>query len=128
MGKILAAVPILRVTDLDRSIDYYRDVLGFALDSVYRHDLEASDGYALLSRDGSKLHVSNFGGDGVVGQAVYFYVEEIDALHDEWRRAGAQILYDPAAAVEGPGDQPWKMRELYVKDPDGNVLRFGQRL
>lgn len=28
----------------------------------------------------------------------------------------------------GPVDQPWGNREMYVKDPDGNSIRFVQRL
>lgn len=127
MKKLTSAVPIVRVSDLERAIEYYCRALGFTNDGVYRHDPDGRDGYAFLSRDDTKVHVSSYG-DGVLGHVVYFYVEGIDALHDEWRAAGAEILYDPEAELQGPGDQPWGMREIHVKDPDGNVLRFGQRM
>ena len=127
MKKILSAVPILRASNLSASIDYYCRVLGFTKDGVYKREPEALDGYAFLSRDGIQVHVSSYGGDGTFGSTVYFYVEAVDALHDEWRAAGAEILYDPAAQIQEPENRPWGMREIYVKDLDGNVLRFGQR-
>ncbi|HKO93443.1 MAG TPA: VOC family protein [Polyangiaceae bacterium] len=127
MTKVTSAVPIVRVSDFDRAIHYYCRILGFKQDGVYRHAPEGSEGYAFLSRDDARVHVSSYS-DGVLGHVVYFYVDGIDALHSEWRNAGAEILYDPAAEVQEPGNQPWGMREIHVKDPDGNVLRFGQRI
>ena len=128
MKQILSAVPIVRASNLSAAMDYYCRVLGFTKDGVYKHDPEAADGYAFLSRDGVQLHLSSHAGDGAFGSTVYFYVESVDALHEEWRAAGAEILYDPTAQTQEPGNQAWGMRELYVRDLDGNVLRFGQRL
>ena len=34
----------------------------------------------------------------------------------------------PKVVHEGPVDQTWNTREFYVEDPDGNTLRFTQRL
>ena len=128
MPQILSIVPIMKVANLEAALDYYCNVLGFTKDGVYHPDSNAGVGYAFLSRDGMHIHISSFGGDGVFGIAVYFYVASVDALHEELRAAGAKLRYDPDAATQGPGDQPWGMREIYVEDLDGNVLRFGQRL
>lgn len=124
----MAAVPIFRVSNLATSITYYTGALGYSSTGVYRHDSSGPDGYAFLSRDGVRVHLSSYAGDGPFATVAYFYVEGIDELHAEWSAAGADVLYDHAALTRGPSDRPWGMREIYVRDPDGNVLRFGQQL
>jgi uncharacterized glyoxalase superfamily protein PhnB len=70
--------------------------------------------------------VPTFSGDSAVGAAVYFYVEDVDALFRRLQAAGLNTPGRPDSPVEdGPVDQTWGMREFYVRDPDGNVLRFG---
>lgn len=128
MPRFLAAVPIFRASNLATSIAYYTGTLGFVANGVYRNDPNGPDGYAFLSRDGVRIHLSSYGGDGPFATVAYFYVEGIDELHAEWSAAGADVLYDPGALTRGPNDQTWGMRELYVRDPDRNVLRFGQKL
>ena len=46
-----------------------------------------------------------------------FNVEDVDALHAEFVARGVKI-------DTGPVDQTWGTREMYVKDADGNSLRF----
>lgn len=42
---------------------------------------------------------------------------------------GLPIPVDGASPVhQAPVDQTWGWREFYVTDPDGNTLRFGERL
>ena len=70
-----------------------------------------------VSRDGVWLHASSFSGDGVSGGVANVIVEDVDALHAELVAKGARI-------VTGPVDQTWGSREVYVKDADGNCIRF----
>ena len=70
-----------------------------------------------LTRDGVWLHLSSFSGDGVSGGVVNLLVEDGDALHAEFLAKGVQI-------DAGPVDQTWGTREMYVKDADGNSIRF----
>lgn len=49
--------------------------------------------------------------------SAYLFVEDADALAEEWRAAGIE--------VHGPEDTDWRKHEGAVKDPDGNVIRFG---
>jgi uncharacterized glyoxalase superfamily protein PhnB len=44
-------------------------------------------------------------------------VEDVDALHRELIAKGVRVELEPT-------DQPWGNREMYVKDPDGNSIRF----
>jgi len=46
---------------------------------------------------------------------------------------GVDTLVARAAAaglhpIFGPEDRPWGNREAYFRDPDGNVLRFGEAI
>jgi len=47
--------------------------------------------------------------------------------HDE-RHAGFDSSHGSSAGVDvqAPAVRPWRMKELYVIDPHGNLLKFGQ--
>lgn len=70
-----------------------------------------------ISSDGVWLHVSSFPGDGVAGGVVGLIVDDVDALHEELVARGVPIALAPI-------DQTWGNREMYVRDPDGNSIRF----
>ena len=54
------------------------------------------------------------------------YVDDIDRLFHSLIARGLTTPGKPDSPVEeSPVDQTWGMREFYVKDPDGNSLRFG---
>lgn len=72
-------------------------------------------------RDDAVLHLSSHAGDGVVGGVVYFLSDDVDTLHAEFATKRVPIHVAPV-------DQTWGMRELYVRDPDGNSVRFGAPL
>ncbi len=107
------------------ALGFYGSTLGFITDFTY---VAGPDGpaYAGVSLDGQQLHLSTFAGDGVIGSATYCYVEDVDALYRRLRQAGLKTPGRVESPVEDqPVDQAWGMREFYVRDPDGNTLRFG---
>jgi catechol 2,3-dioxygenase-like lactoylglutathione lyase family enzyme len=118
-------VPIVKVTDIQAAINFYCSTLGFVEDFRY---LAGADGpvYAGISLDGNQIHLSTFAGDGVAGTATYCYVDDIEGLFRKFIAAGMKTPGNPESPVEeGPVDQTWGMREFYVRDLDGNTLRFG---
>ena len=46
------------------------------------------------------------------------FVQDVDALYETYKKAGA-IIRKP------PTDYPWGMREITVEDLDGNSFRMG---
>jgi hypothetical protein len=82
-----------------------------------------------VSLDGNQIHLSTFAGDGVTGTAAYCYVDDVDALFHTFLQMGLKTPGNPESPVEeGPVNQTWGMREVYVRDPDGNTLRFGSAI
>ena len=113
-----SATPLLHVSNSSAAQKFYCDQLGFKLEFAHRaHEKLADPCYMGLSRDGVWIIVSSFSGDGVAGGAVNFNVDDVDALHAEFVGNGVTI-------DTGPLDQTWGTREMYVKDADGNCLRF----
>jgi catechol 2,3-dioxygenase-like lactoylglutathione lyase family enzyme len=118
-------VPIVKVTDIQRALDFYCSMLGF----VEEFRFSAGPGgpeYAGIALDGNQIHLSTFAGDGVIGAATYCYVDDVDALFHKFLAAGLRTPSNPESPVEkGPVNQTWGMREFYVRDPDRNTMRFG---
>lgn len=108
------AMPILRVNDLEASLDYYIRVLGFTLD--WRDDADGPS-FASVSRDQCHVFLAA-GPQGHPGSWLWIGVSDADALHEELLARGARIRHAPT-------NYPWGSRELHVEDPDGNVLRLG---
>jgi predicted enzyme related to lactoylglutathione lyase len=50
---------------------------------------------------------------------VFFWVNDVEALHAELVTKGAVIVYPPVI-------QPYGMKEFAIRDPNGYVLGFGQ--
>jgi catechol 2,3-dioxygenase-like lactoylglutathione lyase family enzyme len=112
------SVPVLHVSSSAAAEAFYCGRLGFSRQFAYRPHADRPDPcYLGISRDEAWLHLSSFSGDGVPGNAAYIAVDDVDALHAE--------LTAQAVAIElPPTDQTWGNREMYVRDPDGNSLRF----
>ena len=115
---IKLAIPLLHVTDSAAAEEFYCKRLGFRRDFAHRGDeAKADPSYMGIERDGVWLHLSSFSGDGVSGGVVNLLVENVDTLHAEFVAKGVPIAV-------GPVDQTWGTREMYVKDADGNCVRF----
>ena len=114
---------IFFVQSLERSVPFYRDVIGFEVrtegDGYIEFDAENTK-FSLLERAQLPELIGQEGGTPPSGE-IGFYVDDVDAEADRLRQAGAQIL-------TGPADRPWKERTLHIADPDGNVIEFAQKL
>lgn len=111
------AIPVLRVSDATAAEDFYRDKLGFRTVAANRDPARPNPAYLLLKRDAATIHLSSFSGDAVPGGVVFLIVDDVDALHAELVSKGVRIHVEPV-------NQTWGNREMYVKDPDGNCIRF----
>jgi catechol 2,3-dioxygenase-like lactoylglutathione lyase family enzyme len=102
--------PILRVSNLAASVDYFVNVLGFKL------DWQASTIFASVSRGRCGIFLSE-GDQGHFGSWVWIGVQDVDRLYADYRARGAKIRYPPS-------NYSWAC-EMQVEDLDGNVLRMG---
>lgn len=115
---IRAAIPVLHVSSSAAAEEFYCGGLGFQKQFAYRVDESKPDpGYMSLMRDGVWLHLSSFPGDGVAGGVVCVFVDDVDALYAELVAKNVPVDLEPT-------DQTWGTREMYVKDPDRNSIRF----
>ena len=106
--------PVLRVSNIAASIDYYTRVLGFKVNFQYPNQGEAF--FASISRGKCCLFLS-LGDQGHPGSWVWIDGKDVDAVYEEFKASGAKIRNPPT-------NYSWAL-EMQVEDPDGNVLRIG---
>lgn len=118
---ITSAIPVIAVSEIDRSEDYYCRVLGFQKAFAYRPDQNLRDPcYLGVVRDGVSLHLQSFKRERAGMTDAFLWVDDVDRLHDEIAARGAVVQLPPT-------DQTWGTREIGIRDPDGNVLVFATR-
>jgi lactoylglutathione lyase len=111
------AFPILNVADMQRSLGFYCDQLGFEVEFAFPQ--EGDPRFAQLAVDGGKLGLASAEGPVQSGStAIWLYTDDVDAALRRLRDAGAPVLAEPA-------DQPWGERVASVADPDGYVVHMG---
>lgn len=120
----MAIVPVVRCSNLARSVTFYTTVLDFELAEPV--DDYSDPGFAALIRQEDVLFLSSHRGDGTFGQAIAVLVREVDSLWSKFISRGLQPPERPSPVHHGPTDQTWGTREFYTDDPDGNTLRFTQ--
>ena len=117
-------VPVLPSRDLEETLGFWGR-LGFA--SV--GEPPETYGYCILQRGDLWLH---FYSDPDVdplttASGCYAYVEDAQALHDEWVE---MVVADPASGsrVTEPRDTDYGIREFAVVDRSGNLVRVGSTI
>jgi len=118
-------VPVLSVRDLPEAVRFLTQVLDFKLASA---SPEVATFYAVLTREQYELHLnlmSEHRGPG--GASVIVTCDDVDALFTSFRARGLVASRANSPAHEGPLDQTWGTREVYIDDPSGNTLIFQQR-
>jgi catechol 2,3-dioxygenase-like lactoylglutathione lyase family enzyme len=106
--------PILYVKDFKAAVKYYTAKLLFHL----TWDWGKPPTFGCVKLDKVEIFFSQ-GGQGNPGTWLCVFLNDVDAYHDRIKKLGAEVLY-------GPKDEPWGMREIHVRDPNGHVIRFGQ--
>ena len=102
--------PVFRVKNVDASIAYYLEALGFEL------RWRAGDGFACVARDECSIFLTN---DNQSQRRMWIWigVRDVRALHSQYAASGAKIR-------NSPENFEWAL-EMQIEDLDDNVLRIG---
>ncbi len=116
-----SVMPVLQVSDVNRSVAFYRDLLGFTVNGTWGDGPE----FAIIQRGKVSIALDRSRDDGPapVNQywAAYIYVDDADALHEEFAGRDVDI-------VRGLENSFYGMREFDVRDPDGHIIAFAHDL
>ena len=116
---MVGAATVFVVSDIDTSLVYYRDVLGFQVTFEYGAPLS----YACLCRDEVALHLlAAVGTKRLAGQGgLCIFVRDEDGLYTELSGRGAGLINQPE-------NRDYGMRDFDAVDADGNQVTFGMGL
>ncbi|MEO8664840.1 MAG: VOC family protein [Ignavibacteria bacterium] len=122
-AKLTGTAPILLVKDVTESANWYRDKLGFEIMNFYGEPPT----YCIITRDENYLMFCKAPAETIVPnwknvQAtsnVYFWVDDVEVLYEEYKASGAKIDWDLCI-------QPYGVKEFGINDPDEYDIAFGQ--
>jgi hypothetical protein len=107
------AIPILPSLDIEVTHDFYVNALGFESTIYKEHN------YLIVRREELELHFWLTDDKRLPGvSSCYIRGGQVVALYDEYRTRGVPKLSEFTV-------REWNMKEFYVIDPHGNLLRFG---
>lgn len=115
--KLESDSAILAVSNLEGSLSFYTEKLGFTLESSHGNPSYV----ASILRDQAQSISLLCMKDAIVGNhsiaTLDFRCQEIDAIYSEFQSKGVVI-------DEEIGNKEYGMREFRIKDPDGYLLYF----
>lgn len=119
-----AVAPSFTVGDLEKSLTWYRDVMGFAVGHRWEHDgklmgaeLKAGPVMFMIGQDDWKK-----GRDRVKGVGFRLYCrtdQDVDRLANGIKARGGTLAQEPR-------DEDWGARAFTVKDPDGFMITISK--
>ena len=122
--RLRKIAPSFTATDLQRSIAFYRDVLGFVIGEEWRQDgalagceIHAGSVTFMLGQDDFAKGRDRQKG---LGTRVWCHTaQDLDRLAAEIKARGGMLDQEPQ-------DMPWGDRAFMITDPDGFKLTFVQ--
>lgn len=104
-------IPILASLDIAETRAFYETELGFKG--------EALGDYLIVRRDSMELHFWLTDNPELPkNTACYIRGGQVSALYDEFKSRQGLPISDFTV-------RPWNMKEFYIHDPHGNLLKFG---
>lgn len=110
--NIKTTIPVLASLNFQETTAFYIEKLGFTVRGQF-------EDYLIISRDDAEIYFWQCE-DRMISENTSCYIRTIGLweLYEEFNRRGLN--------VQSPKVQPWGMTELYVIDPHGNLLKFGE--
>ena len=131
--------PELYCTDIEKSLVFYTEILGFSIQ--YQR---VEDGFAMLERQGSRIMLDQMRESGTpigrtwiaaplerpFGRGINLQIvtDKVDDLYATAKNAGATIFLAMEEKWYRKDDLEVGNRQFIVLDPDGYMLRFFQDL
>ncbi|MBJ7477961.1 MULTISPECIES: VOC family protein [Rhodococcus] len=108
--EILSSRTILRPSEYERTLSFYRDTLGLAIAREYPGGTVFFAGQGLIE-------VAAHGGTGEGGfrGAIWLQVRDLTAVQTELVLAGVKIAREAR-------QEPWGLHEMWIADPDGTPI------
>jgi uncharacterized glyoxalase superfamily protein PhnB len=118
--QVERVIPILRIFDYKKAIEFYVDWLGFKINWEHTFD-DNTPVYLEIERDGLIIHLSEHHGDGTPGTNVFIWCKDIEKFHKEiinkkykYNKPGLEKTFYGALAVT-------------VIDPFHNQIIFNEK-
>lgn len=109
-----SAIPVVLVTDPQRSLEFYTKVLGFDLDWTWQDP----DGTTFQQVSQGRVRIYLKRADAVSSPGcLYLYVDDVDRYHQQLLKISQPVDTLPSA-------KPWGNREMCLSDPDGNKIHI----
>ena len=119
---------VIAVPDLQKSADFYKNVLGFEVAEI------GDDGWRMYVKDNCHIMAGNCP-DAIppnkLGDHSYFcylVVESADGYYSQIKNKYVELISNKAAIINAPEDKPWQMREFGITTVDGHRIMAGERL
>lgn len=112
---------VLAVRDLEASITFYRDILGFEVKEI------GDDGWRIFEKDACQIMAGHCPDSipahdlGDHSYFAYLIVNNIDEYFAEVKGKGVELIKDIR-------NEPWNMREFGLRTNDGHRIMIGQEL
>jgi catechol 2,3-dioxygenase-like lactoylglutathione lyase family enzyme len=131
-GGFAPLVPELHVNDLEKSLEFWRDLCGFQIAYERREErfvyLQSQGVQIMLCQRHGRYETGNM--QSPLGQGAMFqiYLQSIEPVLSALREAQWPLYEEPRDAWYRAGDRYNGLRQFLVQDPDGYLILFAHSL
>ena len=121
-------IPELSVTDINKTREFYVDILGFKI--CYERP---EDKFIFVEKDGNQIMLEQINGNWNVGKMEYPFgrginfemtISDVDAVYERIEKAGIKLFRKMEVKDYECGDEIVHQKQFLIQDPDGYLLRF----
>jgi catechol 2,3-dioxygenase-like lactoylglutathione lyase family enzyme len=125
-------VPELSVSNIDKSLEFYIQVLGFSI-KYFRPEND----FAYIIFEDNELMLDQYNGDWSIGELKHPFgrginfeigVANLDYIINRLKKNNIELFKEPFNSQYKAADKTYLVKELLVQDPDGYLLRFSEEL
>jgi ankyrin repeat protein len=134
-GTVSTLVPMIKVPDVARALDWY---VAIGFEELARYEDDGLVNFGIVAFGGARVMLTMHGGTGRHDAALWFYTDAVDRLYEALKarqiQAARAALDDPAAEAapfafgQDIEDMFYGARQFCIRDPFGYEIYFIQEL